>query len=680
MRVGFLLAAGLVLASCTPVRPAATALTAPGGALPVSRAELLARERQRSAGIRTMRAEPALARADGRGVDVAVIDTGIDATHREFAGRIHPASRDVVGGSLLGPNWHGTHIAGIIAAARDGRSMSGIAPRARLLALRADARDAGCPGGGCYFRDEDLARAVDAATAAGAEVINLSLSKNTPLSAELTAALRRAARSGALIVAAAGNGDSTAVSWPARLAAEKGFAGRLLAVGAVDRQGRPWAYSNRPGETALATHFVTALGVDVLSTVPGGFGRASGTSMAAAHVSGAAALLKSLFPELSMARIGRLLRETAHDLGEAGIDPVFGAGSIDLAAAIAPRGALRTASGLDLAGASFSAGPAFGDGPGRALGQRITARDSLGRAYGLDMGAAIAAAAPADPIAAWLSPPDGEARGSRLNGIGVHALSDGAGEAKAWRLDGDAASLGWSLSRGLGVPSADPQPFLHGNDVASLVGAATSLTFTAALDDRTDLQLLGANGDQRQLLRVALDHRWDRLAAGLTLDRLDEADGPLGSTGGGALELGTAVSHLVGAGLRWWLAEAVEMNLHGVLGITDVEDGGGLADLGTMASTAWAAGAVLHGALVEGDRLGLRLLQPLRVETARARLDGRSLDLAPSGREIDLELAWRAGIDGSTDVAVSLLLAHQAGHDGGRDLDGGLGLRLGRRF
>lgn len=683
-RLGFIVAAGLSLAACAPARQAALPL-APSATMPVpDRAARLAAERRRSTGLLDMRVEPALAKAAGRGVDVAVIDTGIDARHVEFRGRIHPLSRDMVGDSLLGPSGHGTHVAGIIGAARDARGMSGIAPRARLLALRADARDAACPNGGSSFRDADLARAVDAARLAGVEVINLSLSKPEPLEPVLTAALRRAALSGALIVTAAGNGDSAEASWPTRLASIKGFAGRLLAVGAIDRKDRLWAYSNRPGDMTLARQFVVAPGVDILSTLPNGqFGRASGTSMAAAQVSGAAALLKSLFPELPMWRIAKLLRASARDLGTPGTDRVFGAGAIDLAAAIAPLGALRTSSGVALAGSAFVAGAAFGDGPSRALGGGVQAHDRLDRAYMVRMDDAVAPAVAADPIAAWLRQPERVWRGGALPGGSVAAAFDTQGEAEAWQVAGSAGPAGWMLTRGLGLQSEDAGPFLATDATASLVDDPTVLGLELPLEAGWRLGFRHAAGRDQTLDRIGLEAERETLAGSLTLDRLVEADGPLGSRGEGALAVGGAVSHMAGLGLRWQPWPAFELGFSGSLGATEVEEGAAGSGWKTIASTAWSIHALMSGVLAERDSLGLRLSQPLRVErgSARFRLDGREeADLAPSGREIDLELAWQAALDGSTGLAAFLLLAHEAGHDAGRFLDGGLGLRLTRRF
>lgn len=676
------LAVGLSLAACAPTAPARLGIVSPAASAPGGSAGPYAAEERRSAGIRGMHAEPALAGADGRGVDVAVIDTGIDPNHRELRGNLHPASRDVVGSELLGPNGHGTHIAGIIAAARDGRSISGIAPGARLLALRADARDAGCRQGGCYFRDGDLARAVDAARLAGADVINLSLGKPTPVSAELTAAIRRAALSGALVVAAAGNGDSTMVSWPARLATGKGFAGRMLAVGAVDRQDRLWAFSNRPGETALAGHFLVAPGVDILSTVPGGFARASGTSMAAAHVSGAAALLKSLFPELSMARISRLLLETGRDLGAEGIDPVFGAGAVDLAAAIAPRGRLRSAGGIDFASSALAAGQAFGDGAGRALARDVGAHDGWGRAYSLHLGEAVAAPLAADPLAAWLRQPPAQWRGGELSGAAL-SVSGENGEAEAWRLSGMAGLAELALARGIGDPFAAGGPFLQADPVLGLVGDATAASLALPLGDPGRVRLLTLTDGDRRLDRLRLDGRWADLGATLTFDRLDEAAGPLGSEGRGALAMGGATTHLLGVGLRWQATSRLELAAAATAGLTRVAGSEAIDGWSPLVSTAWSLDAVAADMLVAGDSLGLRLGQPLRVERAKARLrlDGDdAVDLVPSGRELDLELAWRAGWSADTDLALSLLLAYDAGHASGQGLDGGFGLRLRRQF
>ena len=100
-------------------------------------------------------------------------------------------------------------------------------------------------------------------------------------------------------------------------------------MAAVDRDARPAEFSNF-GRTVT----VAAPGVDILSSIPGGYKTKSGTSMAAPHVAGVAALVRSYFPELDRAGVKARLEQTAVDLGDPGVDEIFGSGLVDAAAAV----------------------------------------------------------------------------------------------------------------------------------------------------------------------------------------------------------------------------------------------------------------------------------------------------------------------------------------------------------
>jgi len=248
----------------------------------------------------------------GQGVEIAVIDSGIDAGHPAFAGRI-AASVDCVGsggdvrkcsGKGVDHNGHGTHIAGIIAARPVNGGPQGIAPGAEILAVRALSNT--CDGKGdareCRALGElaDVVAGVRWATARRVDVINLSIDAGVDLdwrSGELADAIADAWAAGAVVVASAGNRAAT-VDDPAIAAVP------LVLVGAITPEGSVADYSNVP---VSARWSVMAPGGEaggacptsaVLSTYPrtieaAGTGCLSGTSMAAAYVSGALASLIS---------------------------------------------------------------------------------------------------------------------------------------------------------------------------------------------------------------------------------------------------------------------------------------------------------------------------------------------------------------------------------------------------
>ena len=235
--------------------------------------------------------------ATGKGVTIAMIDTGIDYNHREFKGRIR-AGYDFVDGDSIAEdaNGHGTHVAGTIAAARDGRGITGVAHDAKIMPIRVlDENGAG------YL--SDAIRAVRWATNNGADVINLSLG-GAGYSQAMADAILHASRRGTVVVMAAGHWGGTSPDYPAAHAINHG-----IAVGAVQRDGRLAWFSNRAGSRPL--NYVMAPGVGIKSTLPGNrSGYFSGTSMAAPHVAGVAGLLKSQNNKLSSGEIEDLITGT----------------------------------------------------------------------------------------------------------------------------------------------------------------------------------------------------------------------------------------------------------------------------------------------------------------------------------------------------------------------------------
>jgi subtilisin family serine protease len=249
----------------------------------------------------------------GADVTVAVIDSGIDAAHPELAGTI-AGSFDALN-SKDGPHAHGTGIAGVIAA--HGRLL-GTAPSARLLAIRAF----GAQGSSAEGTTFTVLRSLDYAVADNARVINMSFAG--PRDAAMERGLAAVAAKGILLVAAAGNAG--AKSPPLYPAADR----NVIAVTATDQSDKLFPAANRGRHIAVA-----APGVDIMSAAPEGrYQMASGTSLAAAYVSGLAALMISRRPDISAADIREALTATARDLGPKGHDDEFGAGEVDAFAAV----------------------------------------------------------------------------------------------------------------------------------------------------------------------------------------------------------------------------------------------------------------------------------------------------------------------------------------------------------
>ncbi len=256
-------------------------------------------------------------------VILAVIDSGIDSNHPEFTGRILPGY-DFVDGDTTPQDdcGHGTHVAGIAAAkGNNGQGIAGMAWNVEIMPVRV--LDGYC-GGSIVNVAEALVWAVER----GARVINLSLGISTP-STLLEDGTYYAYTHGAAIFAAAGNTGSSPVVYPAAYP-------WVMAVGATDENDQRASYSNTGAGLDLM-----APGTDILSTTPLGsfyyhytdgvtqkYGTLSGTSMAAAHASGAAALLASLPQFDTPDKIYQALTSTAMDLDIPGRDDDTGYGLI----------------------------------------------------------------------------------------------------------------------------------------------------------------------------------------------------------------------------------------------------------------------------------------------------------------------------------------------------------------
>lgn len=212
--------------------------------------------------------------SDGHGARVALLDSAPDAGHRDLAGvRLAPLP-DTPGPAA--PGTHGTLMAGVVrAVARNGFGIAGIAPGADLVGIPV------CRPRGASASDEcrlfELLRGVDVAWGQGAQLLNLSLVG--PPNRLLRKAMDRMDELGVVVVAAAGNEGTAEPRYPAAYPS-------VIGVGAVDRNGAPYARGNRGASVEIL-----APGVEILSTVPGGsFAFGDGTSLAAAHASGVLAL------------------------------------------------------------------------------------------------------------------------------------------------------------------------------------------------------------------------------------------------------------------------------------------------------------------------------------------------------------------------------------------------------
>ena len=302
-----LLAVGL-LALCF----AAAAAAAPG----VTATEPLQGQEWWLAAVGADRATP-----PGPGVPITIVDSGVDPTHPEFAGRPDTTFFDAQ--SVFGrEEYHGTIVASVAAAPVNGIGIVGVYPSAALQVWDASPDPRG-------ITDNSAIDGILTAANRCPGVINLSFGSTTP-DPDLQDAILTAVHNGCLVVAAAGNsGDSGSpptfpASWP-----------HVFTVAATDENERVASFSTVGQSVDISAPGVDMVGAVPLSRDPSGYSAGlAGTSFSSPIVAAAAAWVWTLRPTLSAAQIGDLLRESARDINTPGFDPASGWGILDIPAAL----------------------------------------------------------------------------------------------------------------------------------------------------------------------------------------------------------------------------------------------------------------------------------------------------------------------------------------------------------
>ncbi|MGA2435835.1 MAG: S8 family serine peptidase, partial [Bryobacteraceae bacterium] len=292
-------------------------------------------------GLHTINAASAWDTSTGAGIVVAVVDTGIDSTHPDIAANVVPGW-DFIGSTYTNPQQdnntmdvlgHGTHVAGTIAAiGNNDIGIIGVAWQAHVMPVKAlDDTGSGL--------DSTLAPAIEYAANNGADVINASWGGEGS-DQTIADAVNYAYNMGMVFVAAAGNSDADAnYFYPAGL-------WDVITVAASDPTDAIASFSNWGSKIDVAAPGVGILSLraagSTLGTIVGNdYMVLDGTSMAAPHVSGLAALLLAKYPQYSNEDVRQAIRVSADNIGQPGFDMNFGYGRIDASAAVAVSGALE---------------------------------------------------------------------------------------------------------------------------------------------------------------------------------------------------------------------------------------------------------------------------------------------------------------------------------------------------
>lgn len=586
---------------------------------------------------------------------------------------------------------------------------------------------------GCKFGTDAITRGVDVARAAGARVINISLG-GSDMPANLRAAIGRATANGIVVVIAAGNDGTAEPDAFASVANDAAVArGQVIIAGSVSATDAISSFSDRAGSSAAA--FLTAVGERVRA--PDETDTAylwSGTSFAAPQISGAAALLAQAFPNLSGAQIVEILLRTARDVGATGVDAVYGNGVVDLTRAFQPVGAVTvagTGAPVSTVGNAVLSAP-MGDATTSGLGAVIL--DGYDRAFAIDLARTIARTAPPPPLAGALAF-GGRQVAVTTGGTAVAmTLAPGRGSTATLArtaLTGSDARVAraiaatvtqrlgknFSLAFGLAQSSTALAAQLAGErDPAFLIASAAGLGFQGGARSAGALrQQIGAFGitagyesgrvlSRRETLlpgrsdyarssfdraSLTLDRRFGPIATRLGLARLSERNTVLGAQFDTSLGAARATSWFVDTGARIEIGEGWSFGGSARQGWTTPVLRGGFAGDGSIRTSAFSADIGKEG-LFGRDTAGLRIAQPLRVTSGGIDLSlptywdyaagqvtswtAQRLNLAPQGREIDVEARYAFSLGGG-DLQTNLFWRRDPGNWATLPDDYGVALR-----
>lgn len=636
-------------------------------------------------------------RPGGGGITVAVIDTGINAAHPQI-----DVARAFDYGAV--DNVHGTYMAGVIAARRDGDSIHGVAYNANLVSVGRVPTAETAPVD---------ASAADIASAAGltrtygtyqstpeasSHILNMSWGETGRVPV-IRSAMEEAASAGRIMVASLGNDGGTEPNGaPAIHVADEGIAGFAIAAGWLNEAGTG-RHDNANNCGAVARYCLFAPGTNILSlstAAPLGYSVTSGSSHSTAYVSGAAAVVWAAFPNKAGDQIvGRLL-STARPLDGQEISSTYGHGALDLGAAMNPVGFLslflKDAGRAPLAASFIDLPPGFAAPPADAVLANAVVYDQQMFPFLADLNAVFRTAPQRPPagLMEWMPgvpsslPPTAWRNGyEHWNSVGSafrpHPWEGRAAWESPWTYHMEfqpAPNLSLAVGKGFGAFAA-PNDFVAGrmrgnplrdrfstNPFAAFTGWGEGFGLSWRLDPHTALDFASKRGEgyfgaaRNHFASAGLTRDLGTLSLGVRYGFLDESGSWLGVRTQGAFD-----------GLRDGRTAFLDMRIQGRFtermtlfgSLSRGTTAGGSAPPGTLIAK-WSkarARSFVVGGEVEGlwsasDRLTLTAAMPFRVRQAKIHLDvphreladgvvsytRQTVDLRPQGREIQLQLAY----------------------------------------
>jgi hypothetical protein len=551
--------------------------------------------------------------------------------------------------------------------------------------------------------------AIDLARTNGAKIINMSFGDEEGMPAETFAAVKRAVDAGIIVVMSAGNTPTPDPnSFAVKNVQDAGSTGLFIIAGSIDANKTISSFSARAGTGVSANYYLTALGRgNATVNHTGAHVSVNGTSFSAPTIVGAAALLAGTFPNLTGAQIVDLLLKTADDAGAAGTDPIYGRGILNIARAFQPQGATVLAgskAAISVSDNGTFSGP-MGDAASAPGGGAIIL-DGYSRAYAFDLARTVGRSPQERPLAQGVSGGDFRTaaassgrlsvavtiRQDRNGGTGVAmeplllAHEDGrraravAGMALSRLTPRTALAIGFSqgghmLRQQLAGKWDDA--FLVARDPTSRAGFHPSADTSIGLRHDIGSLALSVTGERgrvhmpglwQQLDRpsykldsVTFDRKFGRARFGLGGSRLSEEATILGARFSSVLSSGGSRTLFADGTAGLDLGAGLEARASYRRGWTSMPGTGSLVERGRLRTEAFAFDLSGSGMFRAGDKLAFRVMQPLRVasggfdldmpvgydySTGAARFERRFFNLAPTGREIDYEVAYGLGLFG----------------------------------
>jgi len=621
----------------------------------------------------------------GKSAAIGIFDGLADKGHKDFEGRLFNFT--LYQGTYTIYDAHGTHVSGTAGAGNNGSGIVGVAPDARI--------DNYAVFDNTKWRATDNGKAAfDHAVKRKVSVVNMSYGPSGVAgdlfsNGELN--LFDDYKDSMVLVRAAGNTGANAVHEYYSGDASTSLP-HLLVVGSVNPNNQISSFSNRPGVNCIGpvntcdssdmirNFFIVAPGNNIVSDAPGNkLASMSGTSMAAPHVAGAVALLKDAWPWLAPAKQAEILKKTAKDLGQKGVDSIYGWGLLDVAAAMSPSGKTVVATGGNVSQGGTPLLSSNIGGSASTLPCKKNALDALdglvvfddfGRDFGLDLGETEVEAPPpsrdlADrlgelSVALSVAPAaSGHDAGStfafqsstEVPSGEAFAVASFAGDGYAMRFGQGSAGL---YFRATGFPGG-PHLMLGLGEAGEALDQGSFADATFALGERASIGAFVASssalvqGAAEGGLAAALSQTQARpeadllglqasysVSKGVTLGfsygRLIEQDRVLGEASTGAFALGEgSTTETFGASLSVALGDQVSAVMFYDYALLNASAAQGSLYQGAenWHGQKFGVGLSFDGPITGSDQMRIALMQPLHITS------GHGIANVPVGRDLE---------------------------------------------